>query len=43
MQELDAMELDLIVAEFAPNHGLGRAVNDRLKKASQKGIAPGAI
>jgi L-threonylcarbamoyladenylate synthase len=36
MQELDAMELDLIVAECAPNHGLGRAVNDRLKKASQK-------
>ncbi|MFO7729909.1 MAG: L-threonylcarbamoyladenylate synthase [Spirochaetia bacterium] len=36
MQELDAMELDLIVAQGAPNHGLGRAVNDRLKKAAQK-------
>jgi L-threonylcarbamoyladenylate synthase len=36
IQLLDTMELDLIVAEPAPNHGLGRAVNDRLKKASRK-------
>jgi L-threonylcarbamoyladenylate synthase len=37
MQELDALGLELIVAEKAPNYGLGRAVNDRLEKAAQKG------
>ena len=36
MQELDAMGLELIVAERAPEHGLGRAINDRLERASQK-------
>ncbi len=36
MQELDALGLDLIVAEHAPDHGLGRAINDRLQKAAQK-------
>lgn len=37
IQELDAMGLELIVAEKAPAHGLGRAINDRLEKAAQKG------
>ncbi len=36
MQELDAMDLELIVAESAPDHGLGRAINDRLQKAASK-------
>ena len=34
MHELDAMGLDLILAELLPEEGLGRAVNDRLRRAS---------
>ena len=36
MQELDALGLELIVAETAPDRGLGRAINDRLQKAASK-------
>ena len=31
---LDALPVDIILAEFVPNHGLGRAINDRLRRAS---------
>ncbi len=34
MHELDAMGLDVILAELLPEEGLGRAVNDRLRRAS---------
>lgn len=34
MRRLDGRGLALIVAQEVPNHGLGRAVNDRLRKAS---------
>ena len=34
MRKLDAMGLGLIVAQRAPNSGLGAAINDRLKKAA---------
>ncbi len=34
MRQMDALDLDLIVAELFPNEGLGRAINDRLKRAS---------
>ncbi len=36
MRRLDEAGLDFIVARPAPNEGLGRAINDRLFKASQK-------
>ena len=34
MHRLDAAGLDLIVAERVPEEGLGRAINDRLRRAS---------
>ena len=34
MRELDATDADIIVAENLPEGGLGRAVNDRLKRAA---------
>jgi L-threonylcarbamoyladenylate synthase len=34
MRELDELDLDLILAEWLPETGLGRAVNDRLRRAS---------
>jgi L-threonylcarbamoyladenylate synthase len=34
MRELDATDADLIIAESLPEGGLGRAVNDRLQRAS---------
>jgi L-threonylcarbamoyladenylate synthase len=36
MRELDASEIDLIVAELVPEDGLGLAINDRLKRAAAK-------
>ena len=33
---LDNQDIDLIIAENAPNNGLGLAINDRLKRASAK-------
>ncbi len=36
IQLLDEMGLELIVSETAPDHGLGRAINDRLRKAARK-------
>lgn len=32
--DLDAMNLDLIIAMYVPNKGIGSAINDRLKRAS---------
>jgi L-threonylcarbamoyladenylate synthase len=34
MRSLDGMNIDFILAELAPDHGLGKAINDRLKRAS---------
>ena len=36
MRTLDADHHELILAEFVPDFGLGRAINDRLKRASAK-------
>jgi L-threonylcarbamoyladenylate synthase len=35
LRDLDACNLDLIVAEQLPEEGLGAAVNDRLRRAAQ--------
>ena len=37
LRELDALDLDLILAERVPENGLGAAVMDRLKRASRVG------
>ena len=34
MRELDALDLDIIAAELLPQTGLGRAINDRLRRAA---------
>lgn len=34
LRELDKMDIDLIIAEPVPNTGIGRAINDRLRRAS---------
>lgn len=34
LRELDKLDIDLIIAEPVPNEGIGRAVNDRLHRAS---------
>ena len=36
MRELDTYDADIIITELAPNTGLGRAINDRLKRACAK-------
>ncbi len=36
IRELDALGLDLIIAQKFPDHGLGLAINDRLSRASAK-------
>jgi len=36
LRELDAMKIDVILTEFLPNENLGRAINDKLKRASVK-------
>ncbi len=36
MHELDAMNLDMILAELLPERDLGRAINDRLRRAASK-------
>lgn len=33
MRELDRMNIDLIISELTPETGLGRAINDRLRRA----------
>jgi L-threonylcarbamoyladenylate synthase len=37
IRRLDAAKLDLILAEPVPEVGLGRAIMDRLRRASAKG------
>ncbi len=37
LRELDALDVDLIVAERVPDQGLGAAINDRLERASGRG------
>ena len=34
MRQLDQMDVDTIVAERVPEEGLGRAINDKLRRAS---------
>jgi L-threonylcarbamoyladenylate synthase len=34
MRKLDADHHSIILAEFVPDYGLGRAINDRMKRAS---------
>jgi L-threonylcarbamoyladenylate synthase len=36
LRRLDKMPVDLILAEFVPEAGIGRAINDRLRRASAK-------
>lgn len=36
LRKLDSMPLDVILAEYLPEQGLGRAINDRLKRASAR-------
>jgi L-threonylcarbamoyladenylate synthase len=36
LRELDQLDIDVILAEFLPNENLGRAINDKLKRASAK-------
>lgn len=36
MRKLDADHHSMILAEFVPDYGLGRAINDRLKRAAAK-------
>ena len=35
LHKLDRLELDLIIAERFPDHGLGKTINDRLERASK--------
>lgn len=34
LRKLDSLDIDIIIAQEAPDQGLGRAINDRLKRAS---------
>jgi len=34
LRELDAMPVDVVLAEWLPDEGLGRAINDRLRRAA---------
>jgi L-threonylcarbamoyladenylate synthase len=36
LREMDIANLDLIVAERAPEEGIGAAINDRLERASNR-------
>lgn len=36
LRKLDKMDIDVILAEYVPEAGLGRAINDRLRRASAK-------
>lgn len=36
LRALDKLEVDIILAEALPDYGLGRAINDRLRRASAK-------
>lgn len=34
LRTLDNEDIEVIITEYVPNHGLGRAINDRLKRAA---------
>lgn len=34
MREMDEMNIETILAELVPNEGIGKAINDRLMRAS---------
>jgi L-threonylcarbamoyladenylate synthase len=34
LHELDHQNLDVIITEKFPNHGLGKSINDRLQRAT---------
>lgn len=36
LREFDTAGIDIVLAEFVPEEGLGRAINDRLKRAAAK-------
>ncbi len=36
MNELDQLEVDVILAEYVPEEGLGRGINDRLRRADSR-------
>lgn len=36
LRQLDKMPVELILAELVPEEGIGRAINDRLRRASAK-------
>jgi L-threonylcarbamoyladenylate synthase len=36
LRALDTSEADMILAEVFPDEGLGRAINDRLRRAAAK-------
>ena len=36
LRELDQLSVEVILTELVPDAGLGRAINDRLKRASAK-------
>jgi L-threonylcarbamoyladenylate synthase len=36
LRRLDKMNVDLILAEYVPEEGIGRAINDRLRRAAAK-------
>ncbi|MCP3931569.1 MAG: threonylcarbamoyl-AMP synthase [Bacteroidetes bacterium] len=36
MRQLDKMDIEIILAELLPEEGLGRAINDRLKRAAAR-------
>jgi L-threonylcarbamoyladenylate synthase len=36
MHQLDKENLDLIIAEKFPDKGLGKSINDRLKRAAEE-------
>jgi L-threonylcarbamoyladenylate synthase len=36
LRELDKTPVDIILAEFVPDEGIGRAINDRLRRAAAK-------
>lgn len=38
LQTLDAMEIDVILSTYVPDRGIGRAINDRLMRASFRGV-----
>ncbi|MFM1998659.1 MAG: hypothetical protein RL204_606 [Bacteroidota bacterium] len=37
MRELDSLQIDVILAEPVPHDGIGKAINDRLKRAASMG------